>query len=539
MSALSEGTPYGIDHPLIERKELTQTQKSRPLTVAEYLIFELSAAGVDVLFCSPAVRDAYLTGASQTNLLKSARIMNSPREAAYAAIAYTKDIGIGAFVVEEAELLSLLYDLTLSTDEGIPVVTIIISPSYGENLPGYFIHESAQKRALEQVKTILEGVLGSYVSINDRRTAGARIDRALDVVQQLKLPTMIEITDEVSRSILPTHVYRKTIFNHEEQDLFYSSWETIISRLHHATTPAIAIGKQVRKKTWLMLLARLARKWNAHLFLDPDIAGSLSKLDTGDYTPLVGDNQIATVAFHNHDTLFCFGIESEHGWLQAILEEFSLQEQTCHEVMSVNATSLFFGDGKDPFLIFCLEEFFQSIPSEILIELSKMPQEEKSNDTNIKIAHPIDPLYEMMECFEAGSIFLLDLSPEETERFQTTLQNISIWNKPNHASDNWITATLTGLRMGKHSRVIALASEDPQLLEMISTWWTEEAIRFHYSEVKLALVLVSKHDHANLSSLLQPYFFNKIGLFKEWIHKKSRNSGSSIGVIVMPPIPKQ
>ncbi len=523
MNKASDKTSYHNTNSLSQNKELSAALSDAfwPITVAEYIALELNAAGIDVLFCSLSVHKSYLSTVAQEILSNSVVLMNSPRDAVYASIAYTKNSGIGCFLITEDELLPILHDLILLAEEKTPIISIILTSIGDQEFSPLSHHENMRKKILQHVKKMFEGFLGSYLFIHDRRTAGARIDRTFDVVRELSLSVVLEISEEVSHSFLPPHIYRKTIFNHEEHDLFLNTWATIFSRLHHATAaPAIVIGQQIRKKEWISILVKIAHHWDASLFLESEIAGILLSEEIGQYTSICNNPRRVYELMANHDALFCFGLESDHIWLTALFEEIALQEENCHDFMSINADSLFFCDGKEPFQVFSLENFFQAIPEAIEIELKREKNHQRraplyqSQDRHSSSLEKLEKLLYISNK-QLSSLILLDLQQKEIDYFQTTIHHITMWKKPKNSSESWIKAMMLGILEARNRDTILFATADSQIIENIATWWNRRYE--NYPEVKLLLILISDISTKSPHLLANTIFLKNMSELHAWL----------------------
>ncbi len=516
-----------------------------PMTIAEYVAYELHKNKIQSLYASERAMRSSLFAACTLLPFSAQSAFSTGRQAIYAAIAHAKESGSAALICDEKELLSITEDVLHAIDDLVPLIICIIRSHSQERSMALGFPIGAKSKTVAHIKTSLEEMAGHYAIIDDRRTAGARVDRSIDIAQEMKLPVFLEMYEEVLQTQMPPHSYRRTIFNHEEHDLFYGAWETIISRLSRANAPLIAIGKQVRDDKWLSLLISLALEWGCELTIDEEIRGYLpiQLLENVTLLPSYGSS-----FNYEFDTVLSFGIESDNEWLLNLIEASYFSDDLTIEIFSVNSSSLFFGDGKDPFYIFCLEEFFQAASLFFKDFHEKIGNMEKIVQAHLKSkkgrSHQIsslDPLYHMNYTLpHATPIFVADVMADLNRIKETLLSTRIFCTPPNAPTDEWLFASLEGSIDSNKNQIVACATSSIELAESVLAYITKRGEEKGGHHSRILIILFTSSDTASLPSSLNTVLFRSLGALKEWIVRSpgelSPHGLQEIGVIPIPPL---
>lgn len=472
-----------MSHKQSTQEALKKTSPHKEqMVIADYLMMEVVTTNIDVVFLSPHVQESCLMEAAKKCSFEHVVSSISDKDALVEALAYARARGTGCVVINQESLITLLHEIVTAIDDGIPLAIIMIT---GQKFNT--IIENATIKAMESIQGVLESTLGAYMIIDDRRLAATRIDRALDTLQALHLPIMIEISEEVARSYMPPHIYRKTIFNHDEQDLLASVWDTMFSRIKEASRPTLVIGKQIRRREWSITLCQIAKNWNMQLFIDPEITGSVPKHFLGEYTPFT-ERTLGQTEYS--DSLFCFGIESENRWQKKIIEEQLFYEELPYDLIAMNSSYLFFSGQDDVISISSLEDFFLIRPSILHESIIQSTQKElplPENRTEEKtLSYSID---QISSSISVRSTFFLFLSnKDKKEAITTKLKYVDIVASKNQEALSWFESSIKGTLFAKKSALIGVVTDDISFAQQIMTSWN--SLSQNNLRAKLLVVLM-------------------------------------------------
>jgi hypothetical protein len=385
-------------HDLIEEKRKLCLHENR-ITVAEYLLDKLEKLGVNCLHTVHGAEGFFLPAMAKVKFSIEVKFWDNIEDAIWAATAASRCSHFSALFCQEHFLPTVFEGLLQASHILTPVLFIVQKLLRQETRELCGLPLSCKERGYKDLRQLIQRFSAAYMCLDDRKTAAQRIDKAIDAAFELLQPIVLDLPDEVAKSYIPSHTYRKTIFNYEENDLISSAWETILSRLEQAEKPLFILGPECWPDRWHESVLSLAHAYNATLFAAQDLWGHLPE-----NAVVKGYSSLNSLSTDPYDSVFVFGIPADSSWLEAVLtnHDIGTSEQ---ELFSINSQGIFFGNGKDSIQAYCLGEFFRKSPEQRSFPLAtqKVSTYPSWHTLASMLAEPLSPLFarndEELLCF--------------------------------------------------------------------------------------------------------------------------------------------
>jgi hypothetical protein len=332
------------------------------MTVAEYILFKFYSLGGTAFHTIRGLESTPLVSTSFRQNLVEPLFWNTIQEAVWASQSLARRQGFGAVFGPESMVCELFEGIVSSAYQLLPLVYVIQRSLRIESKELCGLSLSIHEKGRKELRGLIRKFSAAYFLLDDRRTAAARIDKAIDASLELLQPVVIELPDEVAQSYIPAHTYRKTVFNYEDQDLIKSCWQTILSRLEQAQSPLFILGHECWPPLWHHTLLILGGQFEVETVASPELFGHL-----GTYQPehFQGYFQLLSLGIDLQeifDSIFVFGVPSDNSWLEMISTHHDLALGETKEFFTINSCGVSFGDGREFMPSPCLKEFFYQAP---------------------------------------------------------------------------------------------------------------------------------------------------------------------------------
>lgn len=346
----------------LERRQSVEPEEAK-ITVADYLLFKLHALGCSAFHTVRGMETSPLPLSSQKTPLLEPLYWDGLQEAAWAGQNAARCQGFGAVVCPESFMPALFEGLVSSSYSLLSILFVVQRSIRLETKELCGLPLSVRERGLKDLRMLMRKYSAACSIIDDRRTAAARIDAAIDASFELLQPVVIDLPDEVALSYIPPHTYRKTVFNYEDQDFIKSCWTTILSRLEQAQSSLFVLGQECWPPLWHHTLLIMGEEFHTDIIASEMLYGHL-----GSYQPnkFLGYTQLSSLHAdleESYDSLFVFGVPSDCPWLEAVATHHDLLPSgTGQELYILNSNGVSFGDGREFMPPVCLNDFFCHAP---------------------------------------------------------------------------------------------------------------------------------------------------------------------------------
>lgn len=403
-------------HNLIQEKELSLHENRT--TVAEYLLGKLEKLDVSCLHTVRGTEDLFLPLIAKRKFSIEVKFWNNIEEAIWAATMASQCSRFSALFCQE-HFLPTLFEGVLHTSHILtPILFIVQKSIHTETRELCGLPLSCKERGYKDLRQIMQRFSATYLFLDDRKTAAQRIDKAIDSSLELLQPVVLDLPDEVAQAYIPSHTYKKTIFNYEENDLISSAWDTVLSRLEQADKPLFVLGSECWPSAWHEPVLSLAHMHNAALFAAQELWGHLPRNSI-----VRGYSSMNALSTDPYDTIFIFGVPADSYWLENVLTNHDITSFD-QEFFSINSQGILFGNGKDTIQEPCLREFFRKAPEEM--HFSPEPSDISSipswHSLAASLAEPLSPLFshndeELLSFLTASSPFArIQIRPKEADQ---------------------------------------------------------------------------------------------------------------------------
>jgi indolepyruvate decarboxylase len=223
-------------------------------TIADYLLQQLQACGVDHVFGIPG---DYILGFYQKLAASPLRHIGTTREdtAAFAADGYARCRGIGALAVTYGVgALNVVNAIAGAHAESSPVVVISGAPGIAEQKKDPLIHHRFGPFSFQ--REIFERITCATATLNDPFTALRDIDRCLQAARLYSRPVYLELPrDQLDCTGFPVPAPRVIPPDSDPGALSEAVDETT-RLLNKAVMPAILAGVEIHRRGLQDLLSR-------------------------------------------------------------------------------------------------------------------------------------------------------------------------------------------------------------------------------------------------------------------------------------------
>ena len=330
------------------------------ITVAEYLLLQLHRLEVTALHTIGGMETSPLVTATHTLNILEAIFWDHLQEALWASQNSSKCQGFGAIFCPELLLAGVFQGIVSSSYERIPLLFVVRRSLRVETKELCGLPLSVQEKGRKELRQLVKKFSAAYFLLDDRKTAAARIDRAIDTSLELLQPVVIELPDEVAQSFIPPHTHKRPVFNYEDHDIIKSCWHTILSRLEQAQAPLFIIGNECWPSHWHHTLFQLAAEFQAKIIASSELWGHLGADQPEGF---LGYLPLHTLDIEgSFDSLFIFGVPSDCPWLETTTTHHDLTYSGDEELFCLNSSGLSFGDGREYISAPSLQEFFCHAP---------------------------------------------------------------------------------------------------------------------------------------------------------------------------------
>jgi len=224
-------------------------------TVADYLLQQLQAAGVDHVFGVPG---DYVLGFYDKLAASPLRHIGTTREdtAAFAADGYARCRGIGAVAVTYGVgALNVVNAIAGAHAESSPVVVISGAPGVAEQRKDPLIHHRFGPFSFQ--REIFDRITCASAILDDPLTAFRDIDRCLQSARQCSKPVYLELPrDQLDVEGFPIPV-PAAIHQDSDPGALTEAIDETLRRLHAAAMPVILAGVEIHRRGLQDSLSRL------------------------------------------------------------------------------------------------------------------------------------------------------------------------------------------------------------------------------------------------------------------------------------------
>ncbi len=215
-------------------------------TVADYLLRQLQASGVDHVFGIPG---DYILGFYDKLAASPLRHVGTTREdtAAFAADGYARCRGIGAVAVTYGVgALSVVNAIAGAHAESSPVVIISGAPGIAEQRKDPLLHHRFGPFSFQ--REIFDRITCATAILDDPLTAFRAIDRCLQAARQYSKPVYLELPrDQLDVEGLPIPA-PATIQRDSDPGALTEAVDETLRRLHKAVRPVILAGIEIHRR---------------------------------------------------------------------------------------------------------------------------------------------------------------------------------------------------------------------------------------------------------------------------------------------------
>lgn len=435
-------------HDLIQEKELLLHENR--VTVAEYLLERLEKLEVSCLHTVLGTEKYFLPHIAKRKFSIEVTFWKNIEEAIWATIAASKCNRFSALFCQEHSLPTMFEGVLHASHTLTPSLFIVQKSLRPETRELCGLPLSCKERGYRDLREILHHFSAAYMCLDDRKTAAQKIDKALDASFELLQPTVLDLPEEVAQAYIPSHIYKKTIFNYDENDLISSAWDTLFSRLDQAEKPLCVLGPECWPSSWHMPVLSIAHMHQAPLFATQDLWGHLPENSV-----VKGYSSMNTLSVEPYDSVFVFGVPADSSWLESVLTTHDVGASD-QEFFSINSQGIFFGNGIDGIQSPSLSEFFRKAPEELSFSSESHRPISLPSWHNLAsmIAEPFSPLFSCHD--EEFLAYLTGWTPFACIHIQ-----------PKEADDSWIKiAAHTWDRVSSSSAPIFIAADALTLLKV-------------------------------------------------------------------------
>jgi len=349
-------------HPTYLEKGERVPPPDAQMTVADYLLYKLSLLGVTSFHTIPALQLQPLCASAHQNRSVEAISWNTLSHAIWAAQIGAQCQGFSAVYCPEDLLHEVFNGIVCCTQTLTPMLFVVRRSLKLESKELCSLPLSAKERGRKELRHLIHELSATHLVLDDRRTAARLIDKALDTSLELLQPVVLDLPDQVALSYIPSHIYRKTVFNFEDQDLIKSCWRTILSRLEQAHYPLCIFGPECEPFSKDPLLA-LANTYNASVIASEHLWGHLGLQEPSLMQGYSCMTQLEICEGEEFDSIFVFGVPADCHWLEELITQHDLADDPNNELFVIHSNGVFFGDGRDTIPIPSLKEFFLNAPT--------------------------------------------------------------------------------------------------------------------------------------------------------------------------------
>ncbi len=432
----------------LERSQGADPEEAK-MTVADYLLFKLHSLGNTALHTIRGMEQSPLALAANANNLIEPLFWETIQEAVWAGQSLSRRQGFCAVFGPES-LLPGIFDGLISTSyELVPMLYVVQRSIRVETKELCGLPLSVQEKGIKDLQALVRKYSASYFFLNDRNTAAARIDKAIDASLELLQPAVLDLPDEVAISRIPPHTYRKTVFNYEDQDLIKTCWHTILSRLEQAQAPLFVLGRECWPPLWHHTLLILSREFQAEMIAAEALHGHLGSYHPEKFLGYFALSSLNIDLKDSFDSLFVFGVPSDCPWLEMIATHHDVSAGVDHELFTLNSSGISFGDGRECMPPVCLKEFFCHAPPIARTAWAKeQPHASEHQPSWHALASTIKD--------DASPLFV----PHDEQLISFLIQFppfAKIFIQPEHADDAWAPVSIASWAHGDPSSMIFTA----------------------------------------------------------------------------------
>lgn len=399
-SPIAEVTMRGAEqlHPTYLEKGERVPPPNAQMTVADYLLYKFSLLGVTSFHTIPALQLCPLCSSAHQRRSVEPISWNTLSHAIWAAQMGAQCQGLSAVYCPEDLLHEVFNGVICCSQTLTPLVFVVRRSLKVETKELCSLPLSAKERGRKELRQLIHDLSATHLVLDDRRTAARLIDRALDTALELFQPVVLDLPDQVALSYIPSHIYRKTVFNFEDNDLVKSCWRTILSRLEQAHDPLCIFGPEC-EPFWKAPMLALANRYHASVIASEHLWGHFESNEPELMQGYTCMSYLDICEGEGFDSIFVFGVPADCHWLEALITQHDLSDDPNHELFAIHSNGVFFGDGRDTIPIPSLKEFFLHVP---IIEDRHIRQKKTSfaphlleKETLSLISDPSSPLFSL------------------------------------------------------------------------------------------------------------------------------------------------
>lgn len=439
----------------LERSEGVDPHEAK-MTVADYILFKLHTLGSTTFHTIRGMESCPLVTSTFKHNLIEPIFWDTLQEATWAGQTMSRCHGFCAVLGPENLLPGIFEGLVLSSYGLIPLLYVIRKSLKMETKELCGLPLSVQEKGTKELHTLLRKFSAAYFALDDRRTAAARIDKAIDGSLELLQPVVLELPDEVALSYIAPHVYRKTVFNYEDQEIIKSCWATILSRLEQAQSSLFILGAECYPPLWHHTLLILGEQFQAHILASESLFGHLGSFHPKKFQGYFLLEHLDIDLDAAFDSVFVFGVPSDCTWLETVTTHHDLSSGVNQELFILNSSGVSFGDGREWMPPFCLKEFFCQAP---LLEVGFWPEQTES------LQKKMPPWYSLIASLKGTSSPLF--VPRDDSLISSLLQLppfAKIFIQPDTADDLWTAISIAAWAKADPYNVIFAAGTMTSLL---------------------------------------------------------------------------
>jgi hypothetical protein len=491
------------------------------MTVADYILFTLHTLGSTAFHTTRGMESTPLVTASSKQSLLKPLFWDNLQEAVWAGQSVSRNQGLGTILGPESLLSGIFEGIISSSHELLPMLFVVRRSLRVETKELCGLPLSMPEKGRREIRGLIRKFSAAYFLIDDRRTAAARIDKAIDASLELLQPVVIELPDEVAQSYIPSHTYRKTVFNYEDQDLIKSCWLTILSRLEQAQSPVFILGHECWPPLWHHTLLILSEEFHAETIASEDLFGHLGSYQPEKFQGYLQLNTIDIDLEDAFDSIFIFGVPSDTPWLETITTHHDLSSGWAQELFTLNSSGVSFGDGREFMPSPCLKEFFCRAP---LIVGAAWTVQNKS------VSYDLPLWYSLVSTLKDPSSPLF--VPHDGQLIASVIKMppfAKIFIQPENAEDSWVSVSIAAWTQGDSSHVIFAAGNIDSLMRAFG--------RLHHHPVPTNLIFLlqdSENSTQEAASLLSATILTNAQDVDNWL-THAINTSRRPGLIWMAP----
>lgn len=415
-------------------------QGEERMTVAEYLLQRIRSAGVHSVHVASPLLSSPLAEVACYRLDMSCRPWEMPHEVMWASKIGAQEYGLGVAYLPENAYTTILDGTVAAAQEMLPLLFVVRRSLRSETKELCGLPLSVREQGRSELCQLVKKLAAAHTVLEDRRTAAASIDRAVDTCLELLQPVVIELPDEVAQAYITPHSYKKAFFNYEEKDHILQTWDALVLRLGQSHKPLFVVGQQCWPKMWHSPLIGLSQQFGATILATESLWGHLDS-DQVEHVFLE-----EYVFDEPYDCVCIFGVPADHPWLETVLLHHELDDSG-QELFFINSSGVGLGTGEEVSIAPPLQEFFSYIP--VAEESTFFTERERP-------AHELWYTLTSLVCGPSSPLFVANV-PHCIETIIGYPPCAKIFLQPEDACEHWLEVAATAWSRESPEEVVAIA----------------------------------------------------------------------------------